>query len=248
MSDHVPRYFLESVDSTNEWAKRAIQKGAFEEGCIFQTAFQEAGKGQLNRSWQSRVGQNALFSIVLQPDFLPLSHYAYLNFTVSLACRAVCSSYVPAGDVRLKWPNDIIIQGSKVGGILIENTVIANRRISIVGIGINVNQSQFPGSLPNATSLYLQSGNRIAVDEVVFRIQRELMRGYALLRERDNMQVIQENYIAALHKLHADINFQYDGKSCSGKLVGVDELGRVRIFAGGQTRVFRHGEIQVEWI
>lgn len=238
---------MESVDSTNEWAKRTIDAGNFIEGTIYQCSFQTHGKGQHARVWQSPAGQNALFTIVLKPDFLPLSHYAFLNFTVSLACRKICSQYVPGAPVQLKWPNDVLIQGLKVGGILIENIVVDNNRFTLVGIGLNVNQSHFPASLPAATSLYLQTGVRIPVDEMVSNVTSEILLGYNALKVRDNMQVIQENYIAALYMLHSDICFRYNGQVVKGKVVGVDELGRIRIYSGGQTRAFRHGEIHIEW-
>lgn len=113
---------------------------------------QSRGRGQRGNSWSSSAGANLTFSVVLCPGFLETAQQFYLSKAVSLA---VCDTVESFGvRPQVKWPNDIYIDGRKVAGILIENDLAGNfLSRSVVGIGINVNQTEFDPALPNPTSL-----------------------------------------------------------------------------------------------
>jgi BirA family biotin operon repressor/biotin-[acetyl-CoA-carboxylase] ligase len=147
-----PLLQLESVDSTNTYATGLLSKGTAIEGTVILTGHQTQGKGQGGSRWVSDARNNLLCSIILKPGFLLAEKQFYLSMCVS---NAIIDFILPVTQpVRIKWPNDILVNGRKVAGILIENTILdRNLNTSVVGIGININQKHFPPDLPNPASL-----------------------------------------------------------------------------------------------
>jgi BirA family biotin operon repressor/biotin-[acetyl-CoA-carboxylase] ligase len=152
-----PLLHLESVDSTNTYATALLRQGTATEGTVILADFQTQGRGQGGNRWFSDAGNNLLCSIILKPDFLMAGRQFYLSMCVS---NAILDLVLPITQpVRIKWPNDILVNERKVAGILIENTIIGkNLGTSLIGIGLNVNQKVFPPDLPNPTSLCMATG------------------------------------------------------------------------------------------
>ncbi len=120
---------------------------------------QSDGRGQRNNSWIVEPGKNLTFSIILNPHYLPINKQFALSQVTATAISEVISALIPNKKVTIKWPNDIYIDNKKVGGLLLEHSIMGSEiDYSIVGIGINVNQTEFPKSLPNPTSLSTESG------------------------------------------------------------------------------------------
>jgi BirA family biotin operon repressor/biotin-[acetyl-CoA-carboxylase] ligase len=146
---------LDITDSTNEYSKKLIKKGPVEEGTVILADFQTKGKGQKDGYWESEKGKNLTFSIILYPNFLDIQKQFYLSMSISIGIVEFLSHLSVKS--KIKWPNDICINNKKVAGILIENSIKRNIiSSSIIGIGINVNQTEFKSSAPNPTSLYLE--------------------------------------------------------------------------------------------
>lgn len=147
---------LEEVDSTNEEAKRQGAKGA-PDGSLFVAERQSNGKGRLGRNWSSLPGEGICMSVLLRPSITP---YEVTKITL-IAGLAVCRALRTAAgvDARIKWPNDIVAGGRKLVGILTEMAAESDRiNYVVTGIGINVNQKQFPEELSaKATSLFIES-------------------------------------------------------------------------------------------
>lgn len=143
---------IESTDSTSS------HLAGIAEGCAHGTAVmarvQTAGRGQRGNSWEAEPGMNITLSLLLRPEGIEPARQFIISQAVSLAIVEMLDSFIGADAVSIKWPNDIYVNDSKIAGILIEN-VISGSAISrsIVGVGLNVNQTEFLSDAPNPVSL-----------------------------------------------------------------------------------------------
>ncbi len=173
-------HFFREVESTNEVAKELAQRSR--EGTVVIAETQTKGKGGLGRSWYSPKG-GIWMSIILKPD-LPPRETPVLNLVCSLA---VAEAIFELGlETRTRWPNDIIVRGKKVAGILAEADFNEHTNYVVVGMGIdtNVDVSSFPSDIRDtATSLRMELGREIDQDSLVKRIFKELDLDYHKLRE-----------------------------------------------------------------
>ena len=144
--------WLESVDSTNEEAKRHISD--IDNLSVLSALEQTAGRGQRGNKWTSNTGENLMFSIVLKDPKISARDQFVLNEIASLAVVDFLSMH--GISARIKWPNDIYVGSKKICGILIENSLHGSAiSSSIIGIGLNINQRNFNVNLPNPTSMVL---------------------------------------------------------------------------------------------
>ena len=148
----MPLVKLDATSSTNDFLKQLAKKQSLENFTVVTAENQTNGKGQMGTSWESQPGKNLIFSVLMINPVSDLSKLFDINIYVSMAVfSTLVRLKIP--QISIKWPNDIMSGNKKIGGILIENSIRANGEIvSIAGIGLNVNQSDFE-RLPNATSL-----------------------------------------------------------------------------------------------
>lgn len=219
---------LNAIDSTNSYLKEANKQGQVEDKTFVWAQSQTNGRGQMGAIWQSKVGNSLTFSLLKRFSTLKIEQQAYLLYAVALAVKkALVALQIPA--VSIKWPNDIMSYHKKVGGILIENqTEGTHISMSVIGIGINVNDSQLEG-LPQASSLYLSSGVQQNIEEV-FKIISE-----ALLAE---LQVLETAAVSDLKVAYERSLFRKDdvsvfedpsGKRSNGIIRGVSETGQLLV-------------------
>jgi len=216
--------WLDTIDSTNSEALRRLPE--LEGGTVLAAREQTAGRGQRGNTWFTEPGRNLTFSIVLKQLPLQAAESVRLNFLTSVAVASFLESY--GVKVAIKWPNDIYVEGRKICGMLIENTLGPGGRLmaSVIGIGINVNQTGFP-QLANATSLALVSGK-------VYDLEAELQAFLALfegLFEQLDSEELMAAYSTRLfrkgvpsryHDLLTDQEYQ-------GVIEGVEPDGRLHI-------------------
>ena len=147
--------WLDVAESSNDEARKAID--SLDNLSVVAVRCQTSGRGQGTNSWESAPGENLTFSIVLKDlDILPNQQIAISQIT---ALSVVKFLELHGIDAKIKLPNDIYVGSRKICGILIENSLCGNKiRWSIIGIGINVNQTVFPTHLPNPTSILLETG------------------------------------------------------------------------------------------
>ena len=146
---------LQDVDSTNNYAAMNENQPYIQHKTVIMASFQTKGRGQHHNKWESQGEQNLLLSIYIKPENLSIDKQFAVSRMAALSLRD-CISYFLKKPVSIKWPNDIYVGDKKIAGILIENSVGQSRiDRSIVGIGLNVNQTDFDESL--ATSLKLES-------------------------------------------------------------------------------------------
>ncbi len=239
-----PHYYFETIDSTNDYALEWISKSSPSEGTAISAGFQSRGRGQIGRTWEGSKDVNIYTSIILKPTFLKVRDLFLLNQSISLGVSAAIEELVNF-PVSIKWPNDVLIKDKKVCGILIQNLLEGMFiQYSIVGIGINVNQTSFPPSLPHATSLFLEK-------DLYFDLHhcRKVIFGcveyyYNFLKEK-NYSDIQKNYKDNLYGLGKNCSFENMGKTIQGIIEGVDETGKLKVNSQGKLKHFSHHEIKM---
>jgi len=173
-----------NIGSTNTVAMEAGSAGA-PEGSVFVAERQTAGRGRGAHNWHSVQSAGIYCSILLRP-VLPPSEALILSLAAGLAVRTAVQELDPALDVDLKWPNDLLIDGNKIAGILTEMNSEATRvRYIVVGIGINVNQASFPSELQRtATSLRLATGTEWSRVNLCAALLKSLNREYRALLQK----------------------------------------------------------------
>lgn len=169
---------MDVIDSTNNYAMRLIDADSAQDGMTITTGLQMAGKGQRGKQWQAEPFQSILMSLIVEPR-LKIEDQFLLSMLVAVAIVDAIEGLGFDMDVKIKWPNDIIVGDKKTGGILIENVLRGSEwNYAVIGIGLNVLQHDFPAELVNATSLKIALGKEIEMialrDEIRFRIFKML--------------------------------------------------------------------------
>ena len=189
--------WLKETDSTNNHLRRLLDKEQLPEGSLVVTDFQTAGKGQVGNSWESEAGMNLMFSILLYPDFIPANRQFLISQIASLSVKETLDAYTDF--IQVKWPNDIYWKDRKICGMLIENDLSGQLLYcSIIGIGLNLNQSLFRSNAPNPISLTQITGKKYDREEVLNRFLRIFFQYYCLLLQ-EKAEEVRIAYMQALY-------------------------------------------------
>lgn len=229
------------MGSTNE----ALRSMNFEElptGFCLLTNAQTHGKGQRGKQWVSSPGENLTFSFLLKELAIPPSHQFKLLQCVSLSVVRTIEGLTGL-ELRIKWPNDIMWGKKKLCGILIENFIQSAKLNSIIGIGVNINQSTFPAFHPEAVSLKQATGETFNVKLVLSLFELEFTKLLPfLVPEQNVMEQHYRNLLYASGEIH---EFETkDGKYIIGEVIGVDRFGRLVLNIDGAPRAFLNGELR----
>lgn len=182
---------VKDCDSTNNALSETNKINRHEEGTIFWSDSQSAGKGQRGNKWESERGKNLLFSMLLYPKVKANKQFI-ISQIVSLAVAECLLSYTE--DITIKWPNDIYWKEKKICGILVENRLNGdNIEQSIAGIGININQNKFIGDAPNPISLKQITGERHNLFEILDKVRVNIL-NYNLQLQSGNINSIRKRY------------------------------------------------------
>ncbi len=213
------------------------------EGTVIMADHQFAGRGQHHNNWVVEPGKNLTFSLLLKPTFLPLNHQFLLNMAISIALNAALTPYLGA-DLTIKWPNDIYFKNQKIGGVLIENSIVGNDiKTAIIGIGINVNQQNFGAELTHkATSVFQILQKDVNLMELLAEICKELERLYLQLRTGKPTN-IRKVYVEKLYQLNKLAHYQKDGEVFAGVIRGVSDIGLLQIETESGEQEFNFKEI-----
>jgi BirA family biotin operon repressor/biotin-[acetyl-CoA-carboxylase] ligase len=218
---------LDNVPSTNNYATELLRIEEVEEGTIFLTFRQTSGRGQGRNVWESEDYKNLTFSLILKPHFLPASSQFLISQVVSTGIVAALDRVID--DVRIKWPNDILLGMRKLCGILIENSIIgSNLDWTVVGVGLNVNQDRFANYNPEAVSLKQILGRTLDTEALLFSIFDEIMSRYSLLKEGKENEIV-ELYYQRLFRMGEWWKYRKDGIEFEAKITGTDEFGRLML-------------------
>ncbi len=218
---------VRQVESTNNYAISQVIVNEIEEGTVFLAYEQTAGRGQLNNKWESEAGKNLTFSILLKPAFLKISKQFLLSKVICLGLVAVLERYVTG--VKIKWPNDIYVGNLKLCGILIENAVMGNVvDRSVVGIGLNVNQTVFRSPAPNPVSLKMITGQEYDLDTLIKELLKEIDGYYRKLREGQD-DWIDQVFLKNLYRINEWHSYRDKDHGYTGMIIGVNSIGQLRI-------------------
>lgn len=236
---------LAATSSTNDYLRRELAKSKpVPEGTVIMAVEQFAGKGQQGAVWESEPGQNLTCSILLTPTFLDPTDQFSLTVMVSLAIVDFLTPHIGSHQVAIKWPNDIYVDGRKIGGILIENVVQGRQwKSAIIGIGLNIRQTRFPAQFRDrATSLKMLTGD--VSDPVAYLpgLCAEIEKQYVALREGQHEQQAQR-YRQLMYQIDEEATYLVDGVPVRGKILGVGPHGRLLVDFGGHIADFGIREI-----
>ncbi|WP_348825204.1 biotin--[acetyl-CoA-carboxylase] ligase [Flavobacterium aestuarii] len=218
---------LDAIDSTNEFLKGLSNRQEVQNFTVVTAETQYKGKGQMGAKWDSEPGKNLIMSVLIKGFLFNYEDVFNLNVVVSLAViRALKKYNIPA--LSVKWPNDIMSANKKIGGILIENSMKGDGTIaSIVGIGLNVNQTEFV-NLPRASSLSIICHANFDKEEILFKIISEIKKIITDFSAR--FSFLWEEYTNGLFKIGIPAAFsdEYDN-NFMGIIKGVSENGKLLI-------------------
>jgi BirA family biotin operon repressor/biotin-[acetyl-CoA-carboxylase] ligase len=240
---------LDSVDSTNSFAKQLLSNSRPIEGTVIMAKEQFAGRGQMGNTWNTVAGKNITMSVVLYPEQLDADKQFFLNMAVALAVKDFCE-FVLHDEIKIKWPNDIYYHDKKLGGILIENTISDSKiTSSVIGIGINVNQHEFDELLPNPTSLLQVKPPVGAIEYNITSLVEELcayLEKYYMQLRQQHFNFLDKGYTEALYRYQQTHEFKRGESTFKGEINGVTKDGKLIIHSG--SKELRFGFKEVEYI
>lgn len=237
---------FKSLASTQDYAMELARKGE-EEGLVVYAEEQTKGRGRLGRNWFALPTKSLTISILLRPH-LPLELASYLSLFPALACAQALEK---EGIIcHLKWPNDIVIEGKKVGGILVEmESKEGKTEWVVVGIGINVNldREDFTEELrETATSLLLTSGKKLDIDDLLKDILEELNQKYPLCLSEEGRRKLRELFERRDFLKGKILEVRLgEGEVMKGVGEGIDERGFLRLRVGERVEVIPAGDVNV---
>ncbi len=184
--------WFNTIDSTN--SAMAASRESLSDCEVWAARTQSAGRGQKGNSWSSAPGENLTFSIYLEPVHIA----AAAQFAISQAVALGVCGYLAGKGIRasVKWPNDIYVQDRKICGILIENTIGPKMmKSSIVGVGLNLNQTEFPSSVPNPVSVKTLTGNSYVIDTELEELLRCILNEYSNIGPQTGGEYLKRLYL-----------------------------------------------------
>lgn len=234
---------FESLGSTNLKLKELAKAGTLPELTVVVAKDQTAGRGQLGNYWESEAGKNLTFSILLQPDFLKVQQQFCITQLVTLALMDVLKPLYQ--NVSIKWPNDIYANDQKLAGILIENNLKGNSiSDSIIGIGLNLNQTLFKSDAPNPVSLCQLTGLHHPPEEMLKSFLSAFVARYLNWMETDNNEELKQAYLQHLYRKtgwhwYADHSGRFEAS-----FHGIEEDGHLKLKTrSGDIRTYAFKEV-----
>ncbi|MFN2611313.1 MAG: biotin--[acetyl-CoA-carboxylase] ligase [Actinomycetota bacterium] len=223
--------YLESALSTNTVAAEWAANGA-RHGSLVIAKHQTAGRGRLDRTWHSDPADGLAFTMVLDPEQLGIEP-GLINAAVAVAvCRALRGAVL---DVRIKWPNDLVIADRKIAGILSE--LVTNNSgdpIAVVGVGINVNDATFPEEIEGATSLFIETGARFDRTKVLADVLQTM-------KMPQSKASLTERFTHMCSTIGREVSVtSADGSTRIGVAAGIDQRGGL-LLADGE--IFYAGDV-----
>ncbi|OBX22748.1 BirA family biotin operon repressor/biotin-[acetyl-CoA-carboxylase] ligase [Gelidibacter algens] len=219
---------LNAIDSTNTYLKKMGVAGVADDGLTVVAKFQTNGRGQMGTTWNSQEAKNLTFSVFKDVSFVDVAQHFYISMAVSLAVYEGLNS-LSVKKIKVKWPNDILSDNKKIAGILIENVIKHNViTASVIGIGLNVNQTDF-SDLPSASSLLLLSGKVYDLDEVLSSILKQIEIYFDYLKNRQ-FKLLKSTYESHLFRKNKPSTFKNaEGSVFSGYITGISDVGQLMV-------------------
>lgn len=240
--------YYDETDSTNNQAKAYGEKGEAH-GTLFVADMQAAGKGRRGRVWVSPAGSSIYMTILLHPDVLP-TKAPQLTLVMAMAVAEGIRK-VTGLETKIKWPNDVIVNGRKVCGILTEmSTEIDYINYVVIGDGINVNQETFPEEIRDtATSLKIETGSSVRRSVLIATIMECFEQFYEVFMTTEDLSGLQERYNAMLVNLGREVRVLEPGNEYEAHALGINRTGELIVRTpDGQEKEIYAGEVSVRGV
>ena len=240
-------YCFDSIDSTNTKAKELAEAG-HPSGTLVVADQQTLGRGRRGRSWESPAGTGIFMTLMLKPDINP-NNASMLTLVAAMAtARAITE--VTGEAAQIKWPNDIVMNGKKVVGILTEMSAQFDYiNHIVVGIGINVHNEEFPEEIAKtASSLLLECDHRIHRASLIEAFLEEFERLYAIYLETEDMSGLQKEYDSLLVNRGRQVRVLDPKEPFEGKAMGITKKGELIVDTWESRKLVSSGEVSVRGI
>lgn len=221
--------FLPEVESTNSYAISMLKNVNMAEGTLIQTSHQIKGKGQRGNSWYSEKEKDLIVSIILKPGFIDLNKQFVLYEITALAVYDVLAQNLANGqyDIKIKWPNDVLVNEKKIAGTLIENVISGeNILYSVIGIGININQKN--SSIPQACSLFSLTKMEFDLKKLTEDLCSQLEKYYLMLKT-GKLEQIHQLYLNNFFKKGEICEFEIKDTMQKKKVIGTGTKGLLQL-------------------
>lgn len=220
---------LDATHSTNTYMRELGAFEALEDFTIVWALNQTNGRGQMGTVWNSQPSKNLTISIYKDVSWLGISNHFFISVVVSLSLLYTLNELM-IKNLKIKWPNDILSDSKKIGGILIENVIKNNQlQASIIGIGLNVNQTDFD-SLPQASSLINITGRVFSLEELLDKIMGNLKTVFLELKDKHAFDELKKIYNNSLFRLNKPSTFRdKNNQLFAGYIYGTDQQGNLLV-------------------
>ena len=216
---------LSDIDSTNNFAAKLLSQNLCQNGAVIMADVQTQGKGQRGNIWLSESGKNLLSSFVFKPDNLSVENQIALTWATSLSLLKTLRKFNI--EALIKWPNDILVGGKKIAGILIENQLQGTRiSCSIIGIGLNLNQTFFDDL--NATSVLLETKQIVEPRTFLNILAHEMNEQFQLIYS-SSFEILKTEYENNLFQMNELKSYEDEFGVFVGKIIGTTEEGKILI-------------------
>ncbi len=220
---------LDAINSTSIYLKQLSKEVDVSNWTIVTAEYQTLGRGQMRTKWESEYGKNLIFSVLIKFDDLKVRNQFNLNCAISIGIFNALKEY-KLPQLKIKWPNDIMSVNKKLGGILIENSLLNDKIYqSVVGIGLNINQDIYPDYLPKAVSMTQILKNDFDRDEILIQIVNSIKMQIEILN-RNEFRTLHQNYENILFKKGKVQMFENKNHlKFIGKIIGVSKQGKLLV-------------------
>ncbi|MDD4149253.1 MAG: biotin--[acetyl-CoA-carboxylase] ligase [Bacteroidales bacterium] len=214
------------IKSTNIFASELLSNKNLNDETVVYASFQTNGRGLAQNKWHSEENKNLLFSLIIFPEINVENHFC-LNMIISLAiCDYLFLSGVTA---EIKWPNDIYVNNNKIAGILVENSLYGDIiKSSVIGVGLNLNQVDFPKEISNPVSLKNLTDTDYNIDDEIRAIS-EIISNKITKYKRLDFSEIKTKYLENLYRLNVESSFKINGQIFTAKIIDVRKTGHIVI-------------------
>lgn len=239
--------FLDVIESTNNEIRRMAENGA-PDGTLAIAEIQTAGKGRRGRSWTSPRGSGIWMSFLLRPEFAP-EYASMLTLVTAMAVEKAVREETGL-DCQIKWPNDIVVNGRKICGILTEmSTEEDSIRYVVVGIGINVNTREFPEEIrKTATSIAIECGHPVRRAPLAAAVLKAWEEFYETFKKTLDLSLLKEEYNSRLVNMGREVKVLAPKGDYIGTSYGITDTGELIVETDGQRREVMSGEVSVRGV
>lgn len=233
------------ISSTNLHASALLSGKMIKVPTLILTDYQNQGKGQGKNTWESEAGKNVLLSLIQFPQNIKAFEQFYISKITALAVRESIKEQTL--QAVIKWPNDILAGKEKIAGILIENNLEADRiRNTIIGIGINVNQSNFHEYPMKATSIKMITGRDTLLETVIEKFIERFETWYEIMEYRDFNQIDRE-YLSYLYGFQKIMTFRKGDLAFKASIIDVEKDGQLVLLTNDKKKL-RFGYKEIEFV